>query len=68
MIKIWNLKNMKSRPNQMQVATTSVKPVRPYNRFGQSKIAGTGLDPHGSYKHFINNDTYKNIDIARDRY
>ena len=54
--------------NQMQLATTAVKPVRPYNRFGASKIAGTGKDPQGAYAHFVKNDPYKNIDVYRDRF
>lgn len=52
----------------MQIATTSIKPVRPFNRFGASKIAGTGSDPQGSYKNFILQDTFKNIDVKRDRF
>ena len=50
----------------MQIATTSVKPSRPFNRFGASKIAGTGCDPYGSYKNFIQHDAFKNIDVNRD--
>ena len=33
------------KPTAMQIATTAVKPTRPFNRFGASKIAGTGSDP-----------------------
>ena len=51
----------------MQVATTAIKPVRPYNRFGPSKIINTGLDPTANFKHFVGNDTFKNIDVHRDR-
>ena len=36
---------MTVKPNAMQIATSTVKPVRPFNRFGASKIANTGLDP-----------------------
>ena len=50
----------------MQLATTKVNPVRPYNRFGPSKVADTGIDPFGSYKHFVENDPITNIDIHRD--
>lgn len=53
----------------MQLATVAVKPVRPYNRFGpnQYKVAGTGVDPKGTYKHFVEQDPFKNIDVHRDR-
>ncbi len=59
---------MSNKPNAMQIATNSIKPVRDFNRFGPQKIAGTGSDPQGSYKHFIQNDAFKNIDVRRDRY
>ena len=55
------------RPNAMQLATTAVKPVRPYNRFGAQKIADTGVDPDAGYKHFLTQDPFKNIDVHRDR-
>lgn len=55
-----------SKPSAMQIATTAVKPVKPYNRFGKSKIENTGIDPQGSYLHFIQNDAFKNIDVRRD--
>ena len=51
-----------------QISTVQVKPVRPYNRFGASKISNTGLDPHGGYKSFIQKDAFKNIDVHRDRF
>ena len=54
------------KPTSMQVATQAIKPVRPFNRFGASKIANTGSDPQGSYKHFIQNDPFTNIDVHRD--
>ena len=41
------------KPTSMQVATQAIKPVRPFNRFGASKIANTGSDPQGSFKHFV---------------
>jgi hypothetical protein len=67
MINNLNLR-MTVKPNAMQIATSTVKPVRPFNRFGASKIANTGLDPQGSFKHFVQNDPIKNIDLARDRF
>ena len=57
---------MSGKPNAMQVATTAIKPVRPFERFAATKKAGTGIDPDGSYRNFVKNDTYKNIDVHRD--
>ena len=45
----------------------AIKPVRSFNRFGTSKIDGTGCDPQGSYRHFVKNDPITNIDVHRDR-
>ena len=50
----------------MQLATTAIKPVRPYERFAATKKAGTGIDPDGSYRNFVKNDTYKNIDVHKE--
>jgi hypothetical protein len=50
----------------MQIATNAVKPVRPFSRFTSTKVAGTGVDPQGSYRDFINKDTFKNVDVRRD--
>lgn len=44
----------------------TVQPVRPYRRFVNSKQANTGLDPQGSYHHFVLNDPIKNLDINRE--
>ena len=44
----------------------SVKPVRPFKRFGAYKMADTGQDPQGSYKHFVSKDPIQNIDVHRD--
>ena len=60
---------MSSKPNNaMQVARNNPQPVRPYNRFGASKIANTGKDPQGSFVAFIQKDPYKNIDVRRDHH
>ena len=34
----------------------AVKPVRPFNRFSQPKIADTGIDPSSCFIHFIKKD------------
>jgi len=59
---------MSFKPSAMQIATTNPKPVRPYNRFGASKIADTGKDPQGSFASFTKKDPYKNIDVKRDHH
>ena len=45
----------------------TVKPVRPYRRFQGERVAFTGLDHVGNYKHFISKDPMANIDVHRDR-
>ena len=50
-----------------QQARVTVKPVRPYRRFQNSKVANTGIDPIGNYKHFITKDPTSNLDVHRDR-
>ena len=50
-----------------QTARVTVKPVRPYRRFQNSKAANSGIDPIGNYKHFISKDPMCNLDVHRDR-
>ena len=50
-----------------QQARVTVKPVRPYRRFQNSKVANTGIDPIGNYQHFISKDPTSNLDVHRDR-
>ena len=49
------------------VSRIKVTPVRPYNRFTKPLCANTGIDPTGSFKHFLAKDPIKNLDVYRDR-
>ena len=44
-----------------------VTPVKPYTRFTKQMQANTGLDPMGSFKHFVSKDPTINLDVHRDR-
>ena len=55
-----------SRSNT-QPARVTVKPVRPYQRFQNSRVANSGIDPIGNYAHFIWKDPTTNLDVHRDR-
>ncbi len=47
----------KLSPNQKNF--NSVRPVKPFNRFGKSKIYNTGIDPPSIYLNFIRKDPDK---------
>ena len=51
----------------MSVPKMKVTPVKPYCRFPKTMAAGTGLNPMGSYLHFIGRDPAVNFDVHRDR-